>query len=1076
MESFDAERIRKHLENAEFTALFIEGLGWDQPPADERIVVNNEDILLEAVAEKRGLAVYRCRYEINGGIPDSGLRRKIDNALTKRVREHLIIFTAEDNSRQEWQWVRREHGKPAALRTSAFNKGQKNEPLIQKLRGLYFSLEEEETLTLPDTTSRVREIFDVEKVTRRFYDEFTKKHQAFLRFIDGIPDEEFRRWYASVMLNRLMFIYFLQKKNFLNHDDNYLRTKLQQVKKNGGGYYRQFLCLLFFQGFAKKEQDRSPEARKLLGDIPYLNGGLFNRHEVEDKYGPEISISDKAFEELFGFFDNYDWHLDERPLKKDNEINPDVLGYIFEKYINQKQMGAYYTKEDITGYIARNTILPWLFEFTRKKCKVAFEPNSYLWRLLKDDPDRYIYEAARHGVDQELPEGIAAGIKDVSKRTDWNKKAPEKYALPTEIWREVVARRQRYQEIRTRIDSGQIQNIEDFITYNLDIEKFALDAVQYAEGPEFVRAFWQGLQSISVLDPACGSGAFLFAALNILEGLYEVCLDHMQAFVDDLARSPSRAKTTKLSDFRDTLARTQEHPNPAYFIYKTIIVFNLYGVDIMDEAIEICKLRLFLKLAAQLESAEKIEPLPDIDFNIKAGNSLIGYTSFKDVEKTVEGKLQFDDTLEKLRTRTQDLDNAFTLFRQQQTELGGEIAPEHKADLKSRLTTLEEELNLYLAKDYGIDLEQKSDQKAYEQWKHSHRPLHWLIEFHGIINDGGFDVIIGNPPYVEYSANKSSYKINNMETLKTSNLHAFMTETAINLTSKEGYTSFILPLSAFSTINMSPLIHYFRANNKKLWISNYHFRPGMLFSGGKAASIPTTIFITKKSGDICLHSTNIMKWNVAAREQIFYNLNYTDNAIEVDNENDFYIPKIDNNIQKSIFLKIRSHKIIKHYLSNSLNKNNINYRTAGGLYFKTIVNFDWPFKVTSNKSKSFLSSYDRDVFISVFNSNLFWFYYTATFDTFNLKDYIMFGFRFNYPEAKHVHKLKVLANELMQDFQKNAKMLKRGQTGSYTIYAKKSKHIIDKIDRVLAHIYGLSEKELDEIINYDIKYRLGADE
>ena len=55
---------------------------------------------------------------------------------------------------------------------------------------------------------------------------------------------------------------------------------------------------------------------------------------------------------------HYQWHLDERPLRNDNEINPDVLGYIFEKYINQKQMGAYYTKEDITDYISKNTIIP----------------------------------------------------------------------------------------------------------------------------------------------------------------------------------------------------------------------------------------------------------------------------------------------------------------------------------------------------------------------------------------------------------------------------------------------------------------------------------------------------------------------------------------------------------------------------------------------------------------------------------------------------------------------------------------------------------------------------------------------
>ena len=81
---------------------------------------------------------------------------------------------------------------------------------------------------------------------------------------------------------------------------------------------------------------------------------------------------------LFDFFDDYQWHLDERPLRADNEINPDVLGYIFEKYVNQKQMGAYYTKEDITGYIAQNTVIPRLFDMARKDCAIAFRLRARL--------------------------------------------------------------------------------------------------------------------------------------------------------------------------------------------------------------------------------------------------------------------------------------------------------------------------------------------------------------------------------------------------------------------------------------------------------------------------------------------------------------------------------------------------------------------------------------------------------------------------------------------------------------------------------------------------------------------------
>ena len=200
----------------------------------------------------------------------------------------------------------------------------------------------------------------------------------------------------------------------------------------------------------------------------------------------------------FDFFDEYRWHLDERPYREDNEINPDVLGYIFEKYVNQKQMGAYYTKEDITGYIGRNTVIPFLFDAARKECPVAFGPDGGVWRLLRDNPDRYLYPAVGHGIAWnarqagdpkpldapfELPDVIAAGIDDLSQRTGWNSAAPEDYALPTETWREVVARRQRYAELRAKLAAGRVQHVDSLITLNLDVEQFAKDVIVQSEGP-----------------------------------------------------------------------------------------------------------------------------------------------------------------------------------------------------------------------------------------------------------------------------------------------------------------------------------------------------------------------------------------------------------------------------------------------------------------------------------------------------------------------------------------------------------------------------------------------------------------
>ncbi|MCX5677412.1 MAG: hypothetical protein NTX87_20715 [Planctomycetota bacterium] len=335
----DATLARRCLKDFDLHCLFIEGLGWDRHAAHLAVTVDDRPYALSAVAHKRGMVAFVCEPQEGGHIPTYSTRRKIDRQVAKSAHEHLIIYTDAAQALQVWQWVKREAGRPAACREHTFHRNQPGDALIQKLQALAVSIEEEEGITIVDVTSRVRAGFDVERVTKRFYDRFKTEHAAFTKFLKGIPDEGLQRWYVSVMLNRLMFIYFIQKKGFLDGDRDYLRNKLAQSKDRGKDlYYRDFLCPLFFEGFAKRPP-RSAAADRLLGRVPYLNGGLFLRHQIEDLHGRTIEIPDKAFEKIFSFFDAYQWHLDERPLKKDNEINPDVLGYIFEKYINQKQMG-----------------------------------------------------------------------------------------------------------------------------------------------------------------------------------------------------------------------------------------------------------------------------------------------------------------------------------------------------------------------------------------------------------------------------------------------------------------------------------------------------------------------------------------------------------------------------------------------------------------------------------------------------------------------------------------------------------------------------------------------------------------
>jgi len=860
----DRPRASAHLKAFDFAKLFIEELGWDRPTSRQNEIVewNGQRFSLTPVAEKRGVRILHCPE-----IPDRNLRQRIEREITKRVYEHLIIFTDPERTRQVWQWVAREKGKPAAFREHSWHAASSPEPLIQKLDHIAFALDEEEGLTLAGTTLRMRDAFDVEKVTKRFYEAFQQQHQRFLGFIEGLTKEADREWYASLMLNRLMFVYFIQKKRFLDGNIDYLKSRLAQVRASQGAdkfhsFYRAFLLKLFHGGLATPKNERDAATIQLLGNIPYLNGGLFEPHTLEAD-GNSIEIADAAFEGIFEFFDEYEWTLDTRPAEHAarSEINPDVLGHIFEKYINQKQMGAYYTKEDVTDYITKNTVVPWLFRHAMQHDTVAFEPGGAVWRTIADNPDAYIYPAVRKGSQLELPDDI-----------NFNGVASPDFGLPTETWREVVARRERYQALKEKLAAGEVTSIEDFVTCNLDIRQFARDVIQYAESPDLVRAFWKGIKSATVLDPACGSGAFLFAALNVLYDLYDACLERMDQFV---ATAPEGSGPRQVfSDFRDVLRQIAHHPNRDYFIYKSIILDNIFGVDLMDEAVEICKLRLFLKLAAQLQSADRIEPLPDIDFNIRAGNTLVGYTSFVDVRRATEANgFDFDNRAGKIEAAAEDLNAAFQLFRQQQTQLNGCIESSHKADLRARLSALDAQLDVYLAQDYGIEPSADLANNArFAAWKSRHKPFHWLVEFNGIMARGGFDVVIGNPPYVKASEARKDYSIRLYESEQCSDIYAWVMERATTLLSERGAYGMIVPLSLTFSGNFQPLRDFLLREFHANWFSSFARIPAALFSA--EVRVRNTIHLGLRSGRSGHHTTITHRWFEQARPHLMSCIEY----------------------------------------------------------------------------------------------------------------------------------------------------------------------------------------------------------
>ena len=287
MSALNILRTRDLLQKFDFSTLFIEELGWSRPATRkaETWASNGTEFERRQLAELSGVVVFEVTSR-DGVIPNAKVRAAIHKEIAKLHHENLLVFIDKNHTQSLWYWVKRENSKSYA-REHLYTKGQPGDLFLSKLGAMVVDLGDfDETGAVPvvEVASRLKSALDVEKVTKKFYREFSEQHLAFLELILGIDDERQRRWYASVLLNRLMFIYFLQRKYFLdNGNRNYLQDKLAESRRTLGKdkFFGTFLKALFFEGFAKPEEQRSQDARRMLGNIKYLNGGLFLPHQIE---------------------------------------------------------------------------------------------------------------------------------------------------------------------------------------------------------------------------------------------------------------------------------------------------------------------------------------------------------------------------------------------------------------------------------------------------------------------------------------------------------------------------------------------------------------------------------------------------------------------------------------------------------------------------------------------------------------------------------------------------------------------------------------------------------------------------
>ncbi len=1087
-------------------------LGWDMPAQQQPFTVEVGEVTyrLDSVSHKRGVQVLHCRPDPEGRIPPYPVRQKIERIITREVREHLIVFTDQAQTTQIWQWVNRQPGRPAQYRELVVRSGQTPELLKQKLSALRFTLEEEEMLSVLRVAARLDDSQPRDRVTKKFYKDFERQRKEFADFIDGIPRvgkdmHEDQRWYTAVLIDRLMFLWFLQEKGFLDGKRDYLAARFAShlAGAQTTTFYRRFLCPLFFRGFAEERNDGNRRALLAeFGDVPYLNGGLFAQHQLEQKYGQTLNVADAAFEKLFAFFAEWDWHLDDRPLSSGKEINPDVLGYIFEKFVNQKQMGAYYTKEDITDYIGKNTIIPCLLGKVRAEHPAAFD--ALAWPLLQQSGDGYIYSAMTKGVDLPYPAEVTAGLDTeapdlLQRRKPWNRRAAEDASLPTEIWRETIARHQHTRELRRRITDGELHEIGDLITNNLDIRQFAQDLIENCTDLALLRSFWFNLagrlprksnekfrHGLSVLDPTCGSGAFLFAALNILKPLYDATLRTLHAVRSDALIAGEQSRPEKWQDIDEIIGRFATDAGERqqdYAVTKHIIVHNLYGVDIEEQATEIAKLRLFLKLVALLEPGDAIEPLPDIDFNIRHGNTLVGYATAEETERAVRGiglptsgNLFGDDPWQKIKLRLSAVEKSYNNFQIQQVQRGGHVTPEDKQALSDTLGELEETLNRHLARDYGVDPEKS---KKYEDWKTKHQPFHWYVDFYPLMAAGGFDAVIGNPPYVQLSE-ITEYDVSRYLCAPSGNLYAVMLERCEVLVSRHGRTGFIVPVSAISTDGYSTLQDLYAP--QCVHVSCFDDRPSRLFEG--LEHIRLVILLSGHDGSSPgWITTRYNKWTSEERGALFQRLVY---CPTVPSPIPNAVPKVAHEVERSIFKKLeKSGRSIAAYKKPS-SGNIVNYSRKVG-YFLQIIDFV-PLVLDGNGARRLPSEF-KTVYLesheaaraalASLNSSLFYWFITLLSDCrhLNKREVEAFPVADGLMETEKTFFVDDIATLLMKDLQEKSEQrvmnFKHDQLTVQCLLPKKSWVVIERLDDLIAESYGFSKVESDYVRNYDIKYRIG---
>ncbi|MBA7632986.1 hypothetical protein ES703_40542 [subsurface metagenome] len=573
-------------------------------------------------------------------------------------------------------------GSTPALRRMVIERDLPRRTVLQQLSNIYHQWRE-----IKDLRLALEKAFDVEAVTKDFFKDYSKIFGRVQGLVKGFQEtdegHEAKKLFVQTLFNRLMFIYFLSRKGWLRFKGNpdYLAALWKDYRKgkDAENFYVERLKLLFFTGLNNPRSANllkdNPVLHALIGDVPFLNGGLFAEEEHDKR--SDITIPDEAFSAiLHELFEHYNFTvMESTPLDQEVAVDPEMLGKVFEELVTGRhETGSYYTPRPVVSFMCREAL------------------KGYLREAVVSLP----MEAIERFVDQHDVSGL-----------------------------------------------------------NLA----SAEAVQKA------------LTKIKIVDPACGSGAYLLGMMHELVDL-ETALYSEKLLMD----------TKSLYDLK-----------------LRIIEENVYGVDIDQFAVNIAMLRLWLSLAIDYESFPP-PPLPNLDFKIVCGDSLTAPDPSPN--------------------------NYGTLFRHRVHDIANQLA-----DLKGRYIKATSQEKANLTKD--IDSLRSELRKALLDEAAPEEAADWRVEFAEVFDqNGGFDVVVANPPYVRIQALNAAYATNLRSQFSSArgkfDLYVPFAQRSIQLMSNSGHSVLIMPNKYLVTAYGRQLLALIEENG--LWQGLVDFGDLQVFS------------------------------------------------------------------------------------------------------------------------------------------------------------------------------------------------------------------------------------------------------